>query len=129
MISRNHAQFFWTFLFGNSCESLASDCRHGIAADWNRFDTHQEFLKSIMRYTLQFRGNPKLAAAQAQFISEAASMKSPQLSATFRAEKFPSARLCWLRSRVFLTKPALRTGNTHFGRTAMFHSAAVRICR
>jgi hypothetical protein len=43
MISRNRAQFFWTFLFGSSCESLASYCRHGIAADWNRFGTHREF--------------------------------------------------------------------------------------
>src|SRR5213592_2250271 len=55
---------------------------------------------------VRFHGKPKHAAAPAQFILEAASMKSPQLSATFRSGKFPNVRLCWSRSRVFLTKLA-----------------------
>ena len=69
-------------------------------------------------------GKRKLAVAQAQFISAAASTKSRRRNARLCAEKFPSARLCWSRNKVCSMKRARRVVSTRSGRTAMFHSTA-----
>ena len=74
-------------------------------------------------------GKRKPAVAQEQFISAAALTKLQRRNARLRAEKFPSARLCWSRNKVCSMKRARRVVSTRSGRTAMFRSTAARICR
>ncbi len=60
---------------------------------------------------------------------KAESCRRAGMSARSRVEKFPSARLCWWRSKVSLTKRAHRVVNIRCGRTAMSHSTARLTCR
>ena len=70
-----------------------------------------------------------VAVAQVQFISAAALTKLRRRSARLRTEKFPSIHLCWSRNKVCSMKRGRRVVSTRSGRTAMFHSTAVRICQ